>query len=90
MRKVAASLLVSLTALLLAIGMLAAPAFAAEDPGDHAEDAGEHADEADEASGFGTGEWDGLILAAIGAVFVGGFVFASSGPGEIGKSDDHH
>jgi len=81
-------------AALLAVGMLAGPAFAAEETTESTGEAGDHADESDahddEASGFGTGEWDGLILAAFGGLLVGGLAFASSGPGQIGKSDDHH
>ena len=87
---------------LLAIGLLAGPALAAEEAteghteeaGDHAEDAGEHADESDdhddEVDGFGTGEWDGLLLAVAGGALVGALAFASSGPGQIKKAEDHH
>jgi hypothetical protein len=100
-RTFTSRVLAPIAAALLSIGMLAGPAIAAEDStepteqaGDHAEDAGEHADESDahddEAEGFGTGEWDGLILAAIGGLLVGGLAFVSAGTGPVGKSDDHH
>jgi hypothetical protein len=42
------------------------------------------------AEGFGTGVWDGLILAAIAAVIMAVVVFAMSNPGEIHRVDDHH
>lgn len=48
----------------------------------------EHAEEA--ATGFGTGDWDGLILAAIAGIVVGGLVFATSSPDEIGGHGGHH
>jgi hypothetical protein len=82
------------TVALLAIGLLAGPAFAAEESTEeHTEEAGEHADESDaheDETGFGTGEWDGLMLAVAGGVLVGGLAFASSGPGQIKKPDAHH
>lgn len=101
-RRIVSIVLVTLTAAFLTVGLVAGSALATEESteehteqaGDHADEAGEHADEsdahADEATGFGTGEWDGLILAVIGGILVGGLAFASSGPGHIGKSDDHH
>lgn len=41
-----------------------------------------------EASGFGSGQWDGMVLAAIGGFLLGLLVFALSSPGEIHR-DTH-
>jgi hypothetical protein len=42
------------------------------------------------AGGFGTGVWDGMIMAAIAGVIMGIVAFAVSNPGDIHRVDDHH
>lgn len=42
------------------------------------------------ADGFGSGLWDGLILAAIAGAVMGVVAFATSSPGDIHRADDHH
>lgn len=89
---------VALTAVsgsVLAVGLLAGPALAAEEESHGEETTEEHADEGDDhadegSEGFGSGQWDGLIMAAGAAAVMGGLAFASSGPGQIGKDQDHH
>jgi len=66
----------TLVTTLLATVMLSLPASAAD---------GET-----EAAGFGTGDWDGLILTAIVGALLGVLVYATSDPGGIPRADAHH
>jgi len=43
-----------------------------------------------EATGFGSGEWDGLIVTVIAGALLGVLVFAVSDPGGIPRGDAHH
>lgn len=89
-RRATALLLAALTALLLSVALLAGPASAADDGvgGQAAEEEPVHA-VAQEAEGFGTGMWDGMMLAAVTGVLLGVAVFGLSSPGEI-ERDGHH
>lgn len=76
--------LAALAATMLSLALLAGPARATE---------GEEAtsgEPAEEASGFGSGQWDGLLLTAVAGLVVGGVVFAMSSPGQIKGADAHH
>lgn len=42
------------------------------------------------AGGFGTGQWDGVILAAIVGLVFAIAMFADADPGGIPGPDDHH
>lgn len=87
-RRATTVLLATLTAALLSLALFAGPALAADDA---EEDHGEETTSADEElSGFGTGQWDGLVLAAGAGLIVGALGFAMSRPGEIDRVADHH
>jgi hypothetical protein len=80
-RRATTILLAALTAVTLGLALFAGPALATE---------GEEAttDEAvEELTGFGTNQWDGLILAAVAGVFMGALAFAMSDPGEIHRAE---
>ena len=61
---------------LVATAMLALPAAAADS-------------EAAE-TGFGSGQWDGLIVTAIAGILLGILAYAVSDPGGIPRADAHH
>lgn len=61
---------------IVASAMLALPAAAAES-------------EAAE-TGFGSGQWDGLIVTAIAGILLGILMFSISDPGGIPRADAHH
>lgn len=42
------------------------------------------------AGGFGTGQWDGVILAAIAGLVLAVIMFADGDPGGIPGPGDHH
>lgn len=42
------------------------------------------------ASGFGSGEWDGVILAAIVGFVLAVLMFLDADPGGIPRADEHH
>lgn len=48
------------------------------------------ADDAVEATGFGSGQWDGLILTMIVGAILGAVMFAIHSPGSIPRADAHH
>lgn len=48
------------------------------------------ATEAEASRGFGSGQWDGLVLAGIAGIVLGIAAFASSDPGTIPRAEDHH
>ena len=75
------ALLAVLTAALLTLALFTGPA--------HATEGGEGEHDAVEESGFGTGQWDGMLLAAGVGLVIGVVVFASSEPGGIQKAADH-
>jgi hypothetical protein len=77
------SLLLTVSAVaLLSLTLLAGPALATESES--------HSDTAAETtSGFGTGDWDGLVLAMAVGLIVGAGVFATSDPGGIGHGGHH-
>ena len=79
--RVIPAMLAVLTAALLSLTLFAGPAVAADET---SEDTGK------ELTGFGTGQWDGLLLAAGAGVILGGLAFAMSKPGEIHRADAHH
>ena len=86
-RRSAQLLFALLTAILLTFAVTSATAFAADESDEeHAEE--EHAEE--ELSGFGTGDWDGLIMAAGAGLVFAVITFSMSSPGEIQRADDHH
>ena len=68
--------LLTLVTTLFATAVLALPAAAAETEA--------------EATGFGSGEWDGLIVTAIAGILLGVWAFAVSDPGGIPRADAHH
>ena len=76
------ALLAVLTAALLTLALFTGPAHASEGS------EGEH-DAVEESVGFGTGQWDGMLLAAGVGLVIGIVVFASSEPGGIQKAADH-
>ena len=82
-RRAIPALLAVLTAILLSLALAAGPAVAADDAG------GDHGTTA-EASGFGSGQWDGMLLAAGAGLVMGLLAFAMSRPGEIDRVDAHH
>lgn len=43
-----------------------------------------------EATGFGSGQWDGLIVTAVAGILVGILMFAITDPGGIPRADAHH
>ncbi len=76
------ALLGVLTAALLTLALFTGPA--------HATEGGEGETAAtEESGGFGTGTWDGMILAAGVGLVIGLVVYASSEPGGIHKAADH-
>lgn len=79
-RRALPALMAVLTAVLLSLAVFAGPALAADDAKETKA----------EASGFGTGQWDGMVLAAGAGLIVGVMAFAMSRPGEIHKVADHH
>lgn len=79
MRRALHLLMTALVAVVLSV-LLVGPAAATETT--------EHAEEA--ATGFGSGDWDGLIAAAVAGIVIGAWVFATSSPGEIGGHGAHH
>lgn len=83
-RRALPALLAVLTAALLSLALFAGPALAADDAEDHGDE------KTAAASGFGTGQWDGMVLAAGAGLIVGVMAFAMSRPGEIHKVADHH
>ena len=88
-RRAIPALLAVLAAALLSLALFAGPALAADETEeDHGEETTESAET--EAAGFGTGQWDGLVLAAVAGVIVGVMAFSMSNPGEIHKVADHH
>lgn len=68
--------IVVLATTLVATALLALPAAAAES-------------EAAE-TGFGSGQWDGMIVTAIAGILLGILMFAVSDPGGIPRADAHH
>ena len=104
MRRLLHLLMASMTAVLLSVAIVAAPTIAEEaateeateaddhaedEADDHAEDEGDdHAD--DEETGFGTGDFDGTLLAAVVGIALGLVIFGMAKPGEIEKADAHH
>ncbi len=107
MRRLLHLLMASMTAVLLSVAIVAAPALAEEasteeatEADDHAEEADDHADEGDdhaedeahaeEETGFGTGDFDGTLLAAVVGIVLGLVIFGMAKPGEIEKADAHH
>lgn len=66
----------TLVTTLLATALLTLPAAAAT--------------EGEAETGFGSGEWDGLILTVIAGALLGILVFAVSDPGGIPRADAHH
>lgn len=83
-RRAIPALLAVLTATLLSLALLAGPAAAADDA------EGDHGITSEQASGFGTGQWDGMLLAAGAGLLMGLLVFAMSRPGDIHRVDAHH
>ncbi len=78
-RRLPAVLLTALAAM-LCLALFAAPAAATE------ESAAEPA-----AEGFGSGQWDGMLLAAIIGTVMAGITFSMSRPGEIERvAEGHH
>ncbi len=95
-RRATPLLLAALTAMLLSAALLAGPALAADDGvgGQAAEEATQSDAEpvhavAREAEGFGTGMWDGMLLAAVTGMLLGFVVFGMSRPGEIDRAGHH-
>lgn len=80
-RRATTVMLAALAALSLSAMVLAAPASAAESEAVHAV--------AQNASGFGTGMWDGMMMAAVLGVLLGVAVFGMSSPGEIHRAGHH-
>ena len=80
-RRATTVMLAALTVLTLSAMVLVEPASAADSEAVHAV--------AQEASGFGTGLWDGMMLAAVFGVLLGFVVFAMSSPGEIHRAAHH-
>ena len=76
------TVLLAACAAVLAVAMFAGPATATEG-GDAGAGAAAH-----EPAGFGSGQWDGMLLAGACGVLLGLFVFAMSNPGEIHR-DGH-
>ncbi len=70
-------LLVALAASLFSLVAVALPALATE---------GEEA----ASGGFGTGQWDGVLLAVVVGAILGALVFADADPGGIPRADAHH
>ena len=81
-RRAIPALLAVLAAALLSLALFAGPAMAAE------ESSGDHGEE--ELTGFGSGQWDGMLLAAGAGVILGVLAFSMSRPGEIHRADDNH
>ena len=75
------TVLLAVCAAVLAVAMFAGPATATEGG-----DAGGGA--AQESAGFGSGLWDGMLLAGAGGVLLGLLAFGMSNPGEIHR-DGH-
>lgn len=48
------------------------------------------ATEAETSGGFGSGQWDGLILAGISGIVLGIVAFATSEPGTIPRAEANH
>ncbi len=100
MRRLLHLLMASMTAVLLSVAIVAAPALAEEasteeatEADDHAEEADDHAEDAahaEEETGFGTGDFDGTLLAAVVGIVLGLVIFGMAKPGEIEKADAHH
>lgn len=42
------------------------------------------------AGGFGTGQWDGLMLVAVAGLLLGLAVFFDADPGGLSKANEHH
>lgn len=74
-RRATTLVLAALAALMLSAVALADPALAADNEAVHAV--------AENASGFGTGMWDGMVMAAVFGVLLGIAVFGMSSPAEI-------
>ena len=70
------TVLLAVCAAVLAVAMFAGPATATE--GGQSGGAA-----AQEPAGFGSGQWDGMLLAGVGGVLLGLLVFGMSNPGEI-------
>lgn len=81
-RRVTTVMLAALSVSTLSVLVLVDPALAADSEPVHAV--------AREASGFGTGLWDGMMLAAVFGVVLGFVVFAMSSPGEIHRAGHDH
>lgn len=81
-RRVTTVTLAALSLLLVSVLVLVDPALAADSEPAHAV--------AREASGFGTGLWDGMMLAAGFGVLLGFVVFGMSSPGEIDRAGHGH
>lgn len=80
--RVTALLLAALAAALLSLALLASPATAADETESHG----------DEATGFGSGQWDGMLLAAGAGLVMGLVAFSMSDPGgipRVGHGDGH-
>jgi hypothetical protein len=71
---------VALVASLLSVVLVASAALATEG-------GTEQADE--DLSGFGAGDWDGLMVTAVVGLAIGIGVFLDAKPGEIGGGDHH-
>lgn len=70
-------LLAGLAASLFSLVALAVPALATE---------GEEA----ASAGFGSGQWDGVLLAVVVGAILGALMFADADPGGIPRADAHH
>lgn len=81
MRRRLARLLLTATTALVATVLLTGAATAADTEEDH----GEEGTHAEEAKGFGTNDFDALIVAAGAGVVMGGIAFGMSRPGEIDR-----
>ena len=84
-RRAIPALLAVLTATLLSLALMTGPATAADGSGE-----GGHVEEAHGQSGFGSNQWDGMLLAAGAGVILGILAFAMSKPGDIDRVDAHH
>lgn len=82
-RRLAVTVLATLAAALLSLLLLTTSALATE---------GEGVDEehAEEEGGFGSGRWDGMLLAGGVGIVLGLVVFGASDPAGIKPTDDHH
>lgn len=74
------TVLLAVCAAVLAVAMFAGPATATEG-GDSGGDTA-----AQKAEGFGSGLWDGMVLAGAGGILLGLLVFGMSKPGEIHRA----